>query len=202
MAATGLTFPMFAQSLAQKLVDIDSDTLKAALMASYTYANTHQFWADVKGAGTESTDADYTAGGATLGSVTWALADGSRANTTAYSAGKIATPGNGHWYMVTTAGTTGGSAPTWPTTDGGTVSDGSVTWTQKGRGNAVYVLDAADVSWASTVDAAFAVVYDSTPGSDATRPVIGLINLDGAGGTVATPGIAWPLPGIVAMGML
>lgn len=202
MTATGTTYPMFAQSLAQKLVDIDSDTLKVMLLSAYTYASTHQFVSQVKAAGTESTDADYTAGGATLGSVTWALADGSRANTTAYSAGKIATPGNGHWYMVTTGGTTAGSAPTWPTTDGGTVTDGSVTWKQMGRGNAVYVLDAADVSWASTVDAVAGVVYDSTPGTDATNPVIGYFNLDGAGGTVAVPGISWPLPGIVALGML
>jgi hypothetical protein len=137
MAATGTTFPMFSQSLGQKLVDIDSDTLKVALMASYTYSAAHQYWADVKGAGTESTDADYTAGGVALTSVTWT------------------------------------------------------------RSGAVYTLDAADVSWASTVDAAFAVIYDSTPASDATRPVIGLINLDGAGGTVAVPGIAWHSSGIL-----
>lgn len=137
MAATGQTFPMFAQSLAQKLVDIDSDTIKVALMASYTYAATHQFWADVKAAGTESTDTDYTAGGATLASVTWS------------------------------------------------------------RSGNVYTFDAADVSWASTVDAAYAVIYDATPGSDATRPVISLINLDGAGGTVAVPGIAWNAAGIL-----
>jgi len=139
MAATGKAYPMLADSLAQKKIDIDSDTLKVMLMASYTYAATHQYVAAVKAAGTESTDADYTAGGATLASVTWT------------------------------------------------------------RSGDVYTLVAADVTWASTVDAAFAVIYDSTPGTDATNPVIGYINLDGAGGTVAVPGIAWNSAGILTV---
>jgi hypothetical protein len=44
--------------------------------------------------------------------------------------GTIARPGNGHSYKVTTAGATGTSEPTWPTTAGGTVSDGTATWTE------------------------------------------------------------------------
>lgn len=52
--------------------------------------------------------------------------------TTAYSLGDEAIPDasqNGYTYEVTTAGTSGGSEPTWPTTLGNTVVDGTVTWT-------------------------------------------------------------------------
>lgn len=38
----------------------------------------------------------------------------------------------GHGYMATVAGTTGATPPVWPTTAGGTVVDGTVTWRQMG----------------------------------------------------------------------
>lgn len=43
----------------------------------------------------------------------------------------ITTSNNGHWYECESAGTTGGTEPTWPT-DGSTVSDGTVVWRDKG----------------------------------------------------------------------
>ncbi|MBF0137468.1 MAG: hypothetical protein HQL65_14620 [Magnetococcales bacterium] len=52
--------------------------------------------------------------------------------TTASTVGEIVKPGTGtHFYRCSTAGTTGATEPTWPT-DGGTVSDGTVTWTDMG----------------------------------------------------------------------
>src|SRR4051794_39754986 len=54
-----------------------------------------------------------------------------RANSTAYGLGQQVVPTtlNGYVYQATVAGTSAGSAPTYPTTIGGTVVDGSVTWT-------------------------------------------------------------------------
>jgi hypothetical protein len=48
-----------------------------------------------------------------------------------------------------------------------------VTWTYNTSTN-LWTLDAVDPSWAaSTLTGRVVVVYDSTPGSDATRPIIG-----------------------------
>ncbi|MCP1237956.1 hypothetical protein NKW55_15550 [Gluconobacter kondonii] len=59
---------------------------------------------------------------------------------TAFSVGQrirvVASDGKFHLYDVTTAGTTGTSAPVWSVVDGATVTDGSVTWTHLGQFNA------------------------------------------------------------------
>jgi hypothetical protein len=52
------------------------------------------------------------------------------AATTAYTVGQIVqpTPINGNNYLCTQAGTSGGTAPAWPTVNGATVNDGTVVW--------------------------------------------------------------------------
>lgn len=59
------------------------------------------------------------------------------AATTAYALGDAARPTtrNGYVYEVTTAGTSAGAEPTWPTTPGNTVVDGTVTWTCRANYN-------------------------------------------------------------------
>lgn len=61
---------------------------------------------------------------AAAAAVTWA---GEQARSTGYLA--VPTVENGRYYEVTTGGTTAATEPTWPTTVGATVVDGTVTWT-------------------------------------------------------------------------
>lgn len=60
--------------------------------------------------------------------------------STAYALGDRVIPAahNGHAYVCTTAGTSGASAPTWPTTQGATVTDGTAVWTEAGADGVEY----------------------------------------------------------------
>lgn len=114
MAVTAKVYGKFLTSLGNKEVDLDSDTLKVMLCtSSYTPdQDTHQYKSSVTN---EVTGTGYTAGGATLASVT--VNYDAASNT--------------------------------------------------------YTLDAADTTWSTaTITARYAVIYDASPGSDATRPLI------------------------------
>jgi hypothetical protein len=83
--------------------------------------------------------------------------------------------GNTYIYRASVAGTSAGSEPTWPTTVGLTVTDGSVTWTNVGR--AIAQFDFADESRSGlTISYRYSVFYNRTPATDATRPLICLID--------------------------
>lgn len=73
-----------------------------------------------------------------------------RANTTAYGLNAYVLPAtaNGYVYKATTAGTTGAAIPTYPTTIGATVTDGTVVWTCVGKTAALTVTTDYTVSGA------------------------------------------------------
>lgn len=74
------------------------------------------------------------------GKITVGFDPGKRASSTAYGLGQRVVPYdalNGYVYEVTTAGTSHSSPPTWPTTIGATVTDGTVTWTNVGTDSLV-----------------------------------------------------------------
>ncbi len=181
--ATGITH-IYANALlsfAQKLIDWDSDAIKCTLHTS-TYApnyGTHDFQNDLTNE--LSTAGGYTAGGAALTSLASTLQASSAltawAATTAYVVGNVRrkVADNGHAYMCVVAGTSGGSEPAWPTTPGGTVTDGGVTWAEVG--SHVLKLTGTIPAWnPATFTARYGVIADTTPGTAATNPLIALID--------------------------
>ncbi|MFC3986463.1 hypothetical protein [Streptosporangium jomthongense] len=202
MAVTVYTYGKLQQSLLEGRINFATDTIKVMLLSAYTVGttlDTAQFLSAVLAAGTEASGSGYTAGGATLASktVTYTAAGSwstQRANSTAYTVGDVVRPAstNGYVYQAVVGGTSGGSAPTWPTVIGTTVTDGGVTWVCQGTG--VLVVDAADPSWTTssggTLAASHAVFYKDT-GTTSTSPVIALWDLGGT--ATATNGGAFTM---------
>jgi hypothetical protein len=159
-------------------IDLATDTLKMGLLAN-TYTPSlvsDTFWADVNS--NEVTGTGYTAGGVTLTGTSLVLTAAnswsvSRANSTAYAYGQVAIPAspNGFLYRCVAAGTSGGSPPSFPTTVGLTVTDGSVTWAT--LGDAILILTSDPAQWTTaTFTANYAVLYDAQSGSASTDPLI------------------------------
>lgn len=76
MAVTAHVYTKLADALAQKEVDLDTDTLKCLLLSAYTVGTTQdsaKYKADVLAAATEASGTGYTAGGVTLTGVTWTV---------------------------------------------------------------------------------------------------------------------------------
>lgn len=68
-------------------------------------------------------------------------------------------------------------------------------------GTNTLVLDAADTAWTgSTITARYAVIYNSTPGTDATRPLIAYVDFGADVSTTAgTFTITWDAAGLVTL---
>lgn len=177
-----------AKALAGDL-DYPADDIRLALMAAaYTPAAplTSQWWADVV-ASELANGSGYTTNGVALANKSAAVTEAnswgtSRAATTAYTTGQIVRPasGNGHLYRAQSSGTTGSSTPTYPTTVGDQVADGTVTWEEWGAAILLLTSDPATWTGLSLTGVRYAWAYDRTPGSDATRPLLFLVDLGAA----------------------
>jgi len=196
-----LLFSNFVKALVNKEIDLDTDDIRIALVNStYTIDRlAHDYWNDVV-ANELATASGYTANGLALTTKAFSVVAANSwtkvaATSTAYNVGEIVRPsaGNTYVYRCSVAGTSGGSAPTWPTVVGQTVTDGTVTWTNVGRSVVKFTSDPA--VWTAPFDAGpfrYAVMYDRTPGTDATRPLIGAITYGsdqtgGSGSFTLTP---------------
>ncbi|MFC9769113.1 hypothetical protein [Rhodococcus jostii] len=84
------------------------------------------------------------------------------------------------------------------TAGGATLASATTSYT---TGTNTLVLDAADSSWTtSTITARYAIIYNSTPGTDATRPLIAYVDFGADVSTTAgTFTITWDAAGIVTL---
>jgi hypothetical protein len=173
-----------SSGLAPNMDWLSDDVRHALVTSSYTpNLDTHDFWDDV--VANEVSGGGYTTNGYALASKTltyvaansygtaWGAATAYGGDTTAHFVRP--TVGNGYVYRATASGTSAGSEPTWPTTVGVTVADNTVTWTNVGRG--ISTFDAADLSHSSlSISWRYSVFYNRTPGTDATRPLLCLLD--------------------------
>lgn len=186
-AMTVRAFPSGIQKMGSNPQDWDTNTFKATLHTS-TYSpnyDTNTFQSDTSNE--LSTAGGYTNGGLTISSPTLTVVAANSlaqvaATTTAYSVGQIVRPsaGNGFVYVCAVAGTSGGSAPTWPTVLYTTVADGGVTWCCIGRGVLKWTFTSPQWTSFSAGPFSILVVACTTPGSAATNPLI-------CAGTFASP---------------
>lgn len=201
MAGSGNLFANVYDQAFQGKINWPSDALKMILLGPSATPNlgTWVHYSDV--IGELSTAGGYTAGGTALLTPThtvtlansWAT---SWAGTTGYTVGQIVKPAtpNGYLYQCVVAGTSGSAASvlnSGPTIQGNTVTDGGVTWTCLGE--SITQFSSAAPTWAAaTISAGFGIIYDSTPGTASTDPLICLLNFGGtitstAGSFTVTP---------------
>jgi hypothetical protein len=81
------------------------------------------------------------------------------------------------------------------TAGGATITSPAVSYT---GGTNTFAFAGANVAWAgSTITARYAVIYDSTPGTDATRPLIGYVDFGvDVATTSGTLTLTWDAAGV------
>lgn len=118
----GIFVPSFAYAIGGRINPAGGDRLQICRVAG-TSAASEPTWSTTIGAST-------TSGGAQFTCVSKFYTVSNFAVSTAYTVGQIVRPtaGNTREFLVTVAGTSAASAPTWPTTVGTTVVSGGVTF--------------------------------------------------------------------------
>jgi hypothetical protein len=167
--------------------NLTGHTLQLALVGAGYVPNlaTDQFWSIAQGF--EFSGPGYMAGGNILtgASVTistaaaWPLSY--PASGTAVEAGEVIKSG-AYLYRAANAGSAAATAPTFPTVEGETVTDAAgIIWTNVGE--VILVLNVTGgYAWTaiSTLNVPYAVIYDSTPGTPATNPLLVLLTFNPA----------------------
>jgi hypothetical protein len=182
-------------------IKIGTNTIKCGLLKS-THTldlDADDTWSDVSS--DEASGTNYSAGGVTLGTpaLTTTAANSwstTAATSTAYVVGDVVRPatGNGYLYRAEAAGTSSSSAPTWPTTIGATVTDGTVVWTCMGTGIVQFTCDAVTFSDVTISDFEILEFYDSTSGYLIAAHDVGSAQDVSATNVTYTPdalGVAW-----------
>jgi hypothetical protein len=166
--------------------NLTGHTLKLALVGAGYAPNlvTDQYWSTPQAY--EFSGPGYTTGGLTLtgtavtvtSAIAWSLSY--PAPGTAVAAGEVIKSG-AFLFRAANSGSAS-SVPTFPLIEGETVTDsGGIVWTNVG--NTILVFTATGgYSWASisTSNIPFAVIYDSTPGTPATDPLLVLLSFNPA----------------------
>lgn len=156
-----------------------SDSIYLALVkATYTpNLASDTLWSAISS--NEASGTGYTAGGFNLststvqGSIPFTGESAWLANT-AYAPNQVVAANSLLWICVV-GGTTGVTQPTWPTGQGQTVVDNTVTWALLGSWLAYFTSATASWNPLSVTDVRYGVIYDQTTGS-----LINLIDMGSA----------------------
>jgi len=163
---------------------------------------------DTKYKQNQKIDAEYRAQTVTYPATRYAgliiASAGQSPRSTAVALGVNTVPAtlNGRLYKCTTAGTTGASEPTWPTTNGGTVTDGTAVWTEQtgaiyggtipegaATGYARIAIASTLAAWSGTQSAGSTVASSGTGGQISNNAAISFAAVTTALGLVVGVGL-------------